>query len=36
MNLGSGRGLWDDNRDTVTDFLFPNGRIDPDVFFAKQ
>jgi hypothetical protein len=27
---------WGDNRDTVTDFLFPNGRADPDVFFAKQ
>jgi hypothetical protein len=27
---------WGDNRDTVTDFLFPNGRNDPDVFFAKQ
>jgi hypothetical protein len=27
---------WGDNRDTVTDFLWPNGRNDPDVFFAKQ
>jgi hypothetical protein len=27
---------WGDNRDTVTDFLYPNGRADPDVFFAKQ
>jgi len=27
---------WGDNRDTVTDFLYPNGRNDPDVFFAKQ
>jgi len=27
---------WGDNRDSVTDFLFPNGRNDPDVFFAKQ
>jgi hypothetical protein len=27
---------WGDNRDRVTDFLFPNGRDDPDVFFAKQ
>jgi hypothetical protein len=27
---------WGDNRDTVTDFLYPNGRSDPDVFFAKQ
>jgi BNR/Asp-box repeat len=27
---------WGDNRDTVTDFLYPNGRADPDVFFARQ
>ena len=27
---------WGDNRDTVTDFLYPNGRSDPDVFFARQ
>jgi len=27
---------WGDNRDHVTDFLFPNGRNDPDVFFAKK
>lgn len=27
---------WGDNRDTFTDFLFPNGRNDPDVFLAKQ
>jgi hypothetical protein len=27
---------WGDNRDTVTGFLYPNGRADPDVFFAKQ
>jgi hypothetical protein len=27
---------WGDNRDTVADFLYPNGRNDPDVFFAKQ
>jgi len=27
---------WGDNRDIVTDFLWPNGRNDPDVFFAKQ
>jgi BNR/Asp-box repeat len=27
---------WGDNRNSVTDFLFPNGRNDPDVFFAKQ
>jgi hypothetical protein len=27
---------WGDNRGTVTDFLYPNGRSDPDVFFARQ
>src|SRR5215467_3454185 len=27
---------WGDNRDTVTNFLYPNGRADPDVFFARQ
>ena len=27
---------WGDNRDTVTNFLWPSGRHDPDVFFAKQ
>src|SRR5215472_16239361 len=27
---------WGDNRDHVTDFMFPQGRNDPDVFFAKQ
>jgi hypothetical protein len=27
---------WGDNRDRVTDFLWPNGRNDPDVFFANQ
>jgi hypothetical protein len=27
---------WGDNRDTVTNFLYPSGRADPDVFFAKQ
>src|SRR5215471_13323620 len=27
---------WGDNRDTVTNFLYPNGRADPDVFLAKQ
>jgi hypothetical protein len=27
---------WGDNRDRVTDFLYPSGRNDPDVFFAKQ
>ena len=27
---------WGDNRDTVTNVLWPNGRHDPDVFLAKQ
>lgn len=27
---------WGDNRDIVTNFLWPQGRHDPDVFFAKQ
>jgi hypothetical protein len=27
---------WGDNRDIVKDFLWPNGRHDPDVFFARQ
>jgi hypothetical protein len=27
---------WGDNRDTVTNFMYPQGRNDPDVFFAKQ
>lgn len=27
---------WGDNRDTVTNFMWPNGRHDPDVFFARQ
>jgi len=27
---------WGDNRGSVTDFLYPQGRNDPDVFFAKQ
>jgi hypothetical protein len=27
---------WGDNRDTVTNFLWPQGRHDPDVFFASQ
>jgi len=27
---------WGDNRDIVKDFLFPNGRNDPDVFFASR
>ena len=27
---------WGDNRDRITNFLYPNGRADPNVFFAKQ
>ena len=27
---------WGDNRDIVTNFLWPAGRHDPDVFFARQ
>ena len=27
---------WGDNRDRVVDFMFPHGRNDPDVFFAKK
>ena len=27
---------WGDNRDTVTNFMYPNGRADPDVFLARQ
>ena len=27
---------WGDNRDRVKDFMFPQGRNDPDVFFAKK
>jgi hypothetical protein len=27
---------WGDNRDRVTDFLYPHGRNDPDVFFATH
>ena len=27
---------WGDNRDVVTNFMWPSGRHDPDVFFAKQ
>jgi hypothetical protein len=27
---------WGDNRDVVTSFLYPQGRPDPDVFFARQ
>lgn len=27
---------WGDNRDVVTSFLWPSGRHDPDVFFARQ
>ena len=27
---------WGDNRDRVTNFMYPNGRNDPDVFFARK
>jgi hypothetical protein len=27
---------WGDNRDTVTNWLWPNGRHDPNVYFAKR
>ena len=27
---------WGDNRNRVTDFLYPNGRNDPNVFFATH
>jgi hypothetical protein len=27
---------WGDNRDTVTNFLWPQGRHDPNVYFARQ
>jgi hypothetical protein len=27
---------WGDNRDRVTNFMWPNGRNDPNVYFAKQ
>jgi hypothetical protein len=27
---------WGDNRNRVTDFLYPHGRNDPNVFFARQ
>jgi hypothetical protein len=27
---------WGDNRDVVTNWLWPQGRNDPDVFFAKK
>lgn len=27
---------WGDNRDTVTNFLYPQGRPDPDVFLARR
>jgi hypothetical protein len=38
-NVGDGSHnyfAWGDNRNSVTDFLYPHGRNDPDVFFAKQ
>jgi hypothetical protein len=27
---------WGDNRDHITNFLYPNGRNDPNVFFARS
>jgi hypothetical protein len=27
---------WGDNRDRVVNFMYPNGRNDPDVFFARH
>ena len=27
---------WGDNRDTLTDGLYPSGRADPDVFHARR
>ena len=27
---------WGDNRDRVTNFLWPTGRNDPNVYFARQ
>jgi hypothetical protein len=38
-NISSGSHLyfaWGDNRDRVTNFMFPQGRNDPDVFFARK
>jgi hypothetical protein len=38
-NVSDGSHLyfaWGDNRDIVTNGLWPHGRYDPDVFFAKQ
>lgn len=38
-NVSDGTNLyfaWGDNRDIVTNFMYPQGRHDPDVFFAKQ
>lgn len=28
--------VWGDNRDTITNFIWPNGRHDPNVYFAKK
>src|SRR3954447_15885405 len=38
-NVSDGKSVylaWGDNRDTVKNWLWPNGRHDPDVFFAKR
>jgi hypothetical protein len=32
---GQGYFAWGDNRDIVTNALWPDGRHDPDVFFAS-
>jgi len=32
---GTSYAAWGDNRDVVTNSFWPNGRPDPDVFFAK-
>ena len=36
LNGGDLLAAWGDNRNIVTNFLWPQGRRDPDVFFAKQ
>jgi hypothetical protein len=36
VNVGGAEYFaWGDNRDVVTNFLWPDGRHDPDVFFAS-
>jgi hypothetical protein len=37
VSAGGHRYLaWGDNRDRVTNWLWPQGRPDPDVFFARD